>query len=134
MKVIEFDRNNCKRIRAFLDSYLNNELLVETAHEVLRHLADCHACAAVLAERERLKARLQSAVRREAAPADLPQRIQKSIRQNRRRDWSQWLLGIAALLVIAAGLTGALRWSNRPPVGGTLAETIQAGECGLLRR
>ena len=124
MKVIRFDQNNCKRIRAFLDSYLNSELLIETAHEVLRHLADCRECAALLAERERLKVRLQAAVRREVAPANLSQRIQKSIRQNRRREWSQWLVGIAALLAVAAGLAGVLRWWTRPPGDGARAQTV----------
>lgn len=122
MNVIQFDRNNCKRIRAFLDSYLNDELLVETAHEVLRHLADCRDCALLLAERERVKARLQSAVRREVAPEDLPQRIQKSIRQTNRRRWSQWMIGIAATLALAIGTTGALRWWTPPPPSPTLAQ------------
>ena len=36
MKVIGFERNYCKKIETLLDSYLNNELLVETTHEVLK--------------------------------------------------------------------------------------------------
>lgn len=114
MNVIQFDRNNCKRVRAFLDSYLNNELLVETAHEVLHHLADCRDCAAMLAECERVKSLLQSAVRREVASVDLSQRIQKSIRQRHRRHWSPWMIGIAATFALALDITSALRWWSLP--------------------
>ena len=35
----------CEKIRRYLDSYVTNELLVETNHEVLRHIEGCPACA-----------------------------------------------------------------------------------------
>ena len=41
MNVINFEDGHCKRIRSYLDSYLNNELMVETNHEVLTHLEKC---------------------------------------------------------------------------------------------
>ena len=56
MNVIRFEPRDCQRIRAYLDSYINNELLVETMHDVLRHLEDCRDCTEALAERQHLKA------------------------------------------------------------------------------
>ena len=80
MKVIGFERNYCKKIETLLDSYLNNELLVETTHEVLKHMQGCLNCSEALRVRERVKARLQTAVRREAAPLILQEKIRRSIR------------------------------------------------------
>ena len=80
MKVIGFERNYCKKIEALLDSYLDNELLVETTHEVLKHIRECLNCSEALGVRERVKSILQTAVRREAAPLVLRERIKRSIR------------------------------------------------------
>ena len=38
MNRIQFGEGACEKIRQYLDSYVSNELLVETNHEVLRHL------------------------------------------------------------------------------------------------
>lgn len=39
MDLIHFNEKMCEKIRRYFDSYLDNELLVETNHEVLPHLA-----------------------------------------------------------------------------------------------
>ena len=80
MRVIGFERNYCKKIETLLESYLNNELLVETTHEVLKHMQGCLNCSEALRVRGRVKAVLQTAVRREAAPLALRERIKRSIR------------------------------------------------------
>ena len=80
MKVIGFERNYCKKIQVYLDSYLNSELLVETTHEVLKHLRECPDCFEALGVRQRVKAILRAAVLREVAAEALQKRIQKSIR------------------------------------------------------
>ncbi len=46
-----------------MDSYLGDELLVETNHEVLRHLENCPACRSELAARRELLAQMRSAFR-----------------------------------------------------------------------
>ncbi|MBA2620850.1 MAG: hypothetical protein H0U87_06595 [Acidobacteria bacterium] len=46
-----------------MDSYLGDELLVETNHELLRHLENCAACRTELAARRLLRARVRSAVK-----------------------------------------------------------------------
>jgi anti-sigma factor RsiW len=63
MNVIQFGDAACGKVRGYLDSYLSNELLVETNHEVLRHLESCPQCAAELSTRARVRTGLQAAVR-----------------------------------------------------------------------
>jgi hypothetical protein len=46
-----------------IDSYLNDELLVETNHEVLRHLESCVACRSELAAHRALQTRLRAVVK-----------------------------------------------------------------------
>ena len=53
MNVISHGDSACEKIRGYLDSYISNELLVETNHEVLRHLEGCPDC------REELEALLR---------------------------------------------------------------------------
>ena len=79
MKLIRFEPRDCARIRVYLESFLNDELLVETTHDVLRHLEDCFDCVELLSERQRVKAVLQAAVRRDAVPADLLQRVRAKL-------------------------------------------------------
>ncbi len=55
---------NCKDFREIADSYLSNELLVETNHEVLRHLENCADCRRELAARRILREKLREAVKR----------------------------------------------------------------------
>lgn len=76
-----FQQKSCMKIQSLLDSYLNNELLVETTHDLLRHLENCPGCAEELFQRERMKALLTGAVIREAVPPALEGRIKKGIRQ-----------------------------------------------------
>lgn len=52
----------CKDLRQILDSYISDELLVETNHDVLRHLEDCASCRRELAARRDLRIHLRRAV------------------------------------------------------------------------
>ena len=108
MNVIDFGPRACARIRSYLDSYINNELLVETNHEVLSHLETCAECAAALEERIRVKERLQATVRRERVPASLRQSIQANLRRRAEASaaWMRFPLAVAAGLMLV--LTG---WS-----------------------
>jgi hypothetical protein len=53
---------NCRDFDEIVDSYLSNELLVETNHDVIRHLEHCRDCRELLAERRELRARLKGAI------------------------------------------------------------------------
>lgn len=54
---------NCKDFKELADSYLSNELLVETNHEVLKHLENCANCRRELGARRELRETLRSAVK-----------------------------------------------------------------------
>jgi len=53
----------CQEFREMTDSYLNDELLVETNHDVLHHLENCAGCRSELAAHRALRARLRAAVK-----------------------------------------------------------------------
>src|SRR5262245_24724224 len=70
----------CRRFRDIADSYLSEELLVETNHEVLRHLESCPTCRAELAARRQVRRVLRSAFARSEAlqpSADLAERVRQ---------------------------------------------------------
>src|SRR4029079_13689233 len=53
---------DCPQVRELMDSYLSEELSVETNHGVLRHVAEWRDCAAALERRQRLRALLPEAL------------------------------------------------------------------------
>ena len=101
----------CERTRLYLDSYISNELLIETNHEVLRHLEGCPACAAEAEARSRLRSRLKAAVERQAVPPDLQARIRQ--RQEPRRRFGWWTSGMLA----AAAAVLVTIWLGYPRAG-----------------
>src|SRR6185369_8865380 len=123
MNIINFEQHHCKRLRGYLDSYLNNELLVETTHEVLRHLEHCAACSEALENRRRVKAMLKAAVMKEAASPALQDRIRRGVRKETSRGWPAWtLVAAAAVLLIAVGLVGLRVWNR----AGTTSTNVMA--------
>jgi len=50
----------CRDFHKLADSYLSDELLVETNHDVIKHLESCPACRKELAARRGLRAKLRS--------------------------------------------------------------------------
>ncbi len=57
---------NCKDFDEIVDSYLSDELSVETNHELIRHLTNCVGCRETLAERRELRSRIRSVARSSA--------------------------------------------------------------------
>jgi len=131
MNLIHFQPRMCERIRSYLDSYLSNELLIETNHEVLKHLEACRECSAELENRARVKNALHQAVRRQPVPAGLEQRIRNNIRARSsgtgfRSQHVQWALAAAAAAVLlAVGSWGVFRVFRHEP-GSALAERAAA--------
>ncbi len=52
----------CEDFREISDSFLSGELLVETNHEVVRHLEDCQSCRSKFEAQKIFREKLQSAV------------------------------------------------------------------------
>src|SRR6266404_3795706 len=101
MNTLSFDSKRCERIRQQLDSYLSNELLVETASEVVRHLESCEACSRDLESRTRVRDVLQRAVANRPMPESMRANILRTLRDSQRRSLSRvalkrWALGFAA--------------------------------------
>jgi len=109
MNVINFGQKPCEKVRGHLDSYLNNELPLETNHEVLRHLEDCTGCSDAFEAGVRLRDSLKHAVRAKTAPADLQEKIRRKLRRKKFSldlpgYGSSWALAAAAsLLLLMAG-------------------------------
>jgi anti-sigma factor RsiW len=110
---------SCREFRELLDSYVTEELLVETNHEMIRHLETCSACRAELDDRRRLRAQLKSAFTgsadlqmRPAFAATLATRLCGTARPPAsawRRLSSWWALAAAVALVAAIGAGAGLR-------------------------
>lgn len=62
----EVSQVQCRDFRELADSYLSNELLVETNHDVIRHLETCADCRRELAARRNVRGQLRSGF--ESAP------------------------------------------------------------------
>src|SRR5512133_1263549 len=92
MNRVTFGESACGRTRKYLDSYISNELLIETNHEVLRHLESCPECSAEADARSMLRGRLKTAVRSQSMPVELPAKIRETIRARESRNASAWTM------------------------------------------
>ncbi len=97
-----------------MDSYIGDELLVETNHDVLRHLENCPACREELSTRRFLQTKLRSAVRR-APDAQLnpvfARRLEVSLRQTALRPtfWEKLRAGtFINTPIFAAGIAACM--------------------------
>ncbi|MFN7985270.1 MAG: zf-HC2 domain-containing protein [Vicinamibacterales bacterium] len=101
---------DCRTVVELADAYLSGQLLVETNHELVRHLETCPACREELAARRALRDRLRTAWLQDASlqpradfAAQLAARLQPVPEPvSRRRVLAQWA-ALAAGLVVAAG-------------------------------
>jgi len=146
MNVIRFEDAACGKVRGYLDSYLSNELLVETNHEVLHHLESCPQCAAELSVRARVRTGLQAAVRGTSVPDGLEGRVQRAVRaQNRRTRASLYTMAVAALLIIGLAIVSLTRAKPGPEeailakASGRLALLLNVGlrdhlHCAVFRK
>lgn len=101
-------KNSCGRYQPLLDSYVSNELLVETTHEVMRHVESCAACRLELDERLRVRGTLRRAVngiavpeglrRRVASGLDRPVAVEMPAARRSGVRWMQMAAGVAVLL------------------------------------
>jgi anti-sigma factor RsiW len=99
----------CKDARELLDSFLAEELLVETNHELLRHVQGCPDCKADLDARARIRTGLKQAFARAAELQVRPEFVNE----------------MAARLRTAA-LTGRKRWQVAPMLAAAAAVVLIA--------
>ncbi|MFN0170458.1 MAG: anti-sigma factor family protein [Bryobacteraceae bacterium] len=133
----------CERTRKYLDSYISNELTIETNHEVLRHLESCAGCAAEADARVQLRARLKAVVRNQPAPVELPVLIRRRIGAAESRKpfgaiWARWSLAAAASLALFAAVWVSGRPEPMPelanrPAQNTYIEKVSARFAAVLR-
>src|SRR5215831_9611283 len=75
MTPIDVGERACRRIQAQLDSYLDNELLIESNLEMLDHFHRCAACTREADTRCNVRTRLRGAVRGIDLPVGLEDRV-----------------------------------------------------------
>lgn len=101
---------NCKDFRELIDSYLSDELLTETNHEVLSHLENCANCRTIIEARREVRQHLRSAVLN--APQyqigknfshNLRTQLQYEALKNEKAKANAWF-GLKSLIPIAIGL------------------------------
>lgn len=105
----------CRDVREMADSFLGEELLTETNHEILRHLDTCPVCRADLSARRALREGVQRAFNRAPELSPRPEFIARlrtalqdtahhgSARRGVRfQGW--WALAATVLLAVALGL------------------------------
>jgi anti-sigma factor RsiW len=117
----------CRDFREIADSYLGDELLVETNHEVIRHLESCADCRKELTARRALRSKLREAFQHapNLQPSDeFVVRLKAQLRdvalsRSRFSPARAAYVAVAASLVIAAALGFRVvyqRWhSQKPP-------------------
>ena len=113
---------NCRDVREVADSFLCEELLTETNHEILRHLETCPVCRTEIDGRRRLRGALRDSFSRapELQPsAEFRNRLHDQLRGiathgARRPSISGRWLALAAGVVLAVGVTGVLLTKRRP--------------------
>jgi anti-sigma factor RsiW len=100
----------CRDVRELADSFLSEQLLVETNHEVVRHLETCPDCRSEIAARRALRDKLRAALAgaedlrpRQDFTAELAAKLRPPQVVISRRALLQSWWALAAGLVLAAG-------------------------------
>src|SRR5262245_46523829 len=123
----------CRDVRELADSFLSEQLLVETTHDVVHHLETCPDCRADIAARRSMRTKLKDAwtraehlAPRPAFVAELAEKLRpadvKAASLSRRSLLQSWW-ALAAGLVLAAGGTLFVRDSRSRSRLAALART-----------
>ncbi len=122
---------NCTGFKEVADSYLANELLVETNHEILQHLENCSNCRNELSTlrnfREKLRAAVKNAPDSQINPAFVT-RLRANLRDEANRGsesvWASlfglrpmvWAFGAILALGVGFGVVQIIRQNQTAPV------------------
>lgn len=106
---------NCRDFREIADSYLSDELAVETNHEVFQHLESCPVCRQELSARREIREKLRLSIKTSPEFAINPAfvgrlRINLKDEAFRQHSWFSWKILTPALasLILITGLTFAV--------------------------
>lgn len=139
----EKNQVRCRDFQELADSYLSDELLVETNHDVIRHLEQCADCRRELAARRNLRRKLRSGF--EGAP-DLQMRKEfearlttqlRDVALSRTRISVTKYVAIAASLVVVATLVFmVVQQRRRSQLTASLVESVVGDhrDCALNHR
>lgn len=102
---------NCRDFREIADSYLSDELAVETNHEIFQHLENCASCRQELAMRREVRDKLRISLKSSKEFAIDPIFVNK-LRANlkaeafQKKSWFNWkfLTPVLTGIMIVAGL------------------------------
>jgi len=139
----EKNQVRCRDFQELADSYLSDELLVETNHDVISHLETCADCRRELAARRSLRSKLRSGF--EGAPdlrmsKEFDARVTAQLRHaalNQTRIPVAKYVAIAATLLIVFGLVFlVVRQRERSQMTPTLVESVAGDhrDCALHHR
>ncbi len=121
----------CSDFHKIADSYLGDELLIETNHEVIAHLEACPACHRELAARRELRVQLRAAFANSAALEPSPaftnrlhaQLRAKALHETTTVTRGQWMaIAASILLIFTAGLL-----ATRQKTPNTSIELVDSG-------
>lgn len=120
---------DCREVRKLADSYVGEELLTETNHAILAHLAGCPACRADMDARLELRRALRVAFGRAPGLQARPEFLQQLTllrgaagRERARPVLARWMAVAAAVaLVCAAGVWG---YRARAPIDALLRAAV----------
>jgi anti-sigma factor RsiW len=121
---------NCRDVRDVADSFLCDELQTATNRELLQHLDTCPSCRAEIDARRTLRRTLRIAFDRAAELQPRPEfldRLRRNLRGGSAQDHRSWMISrrrfaIAAGLLLAAGLGGAVLMNRSTPLSDALAQ------------
>ncbi|MFN2454481.1 MAG: anti-sigma factor [Pyrinomonadaceae bacterium] len=114
----------CHDLREIADSYLSDELMVETNHDVLKHLESCADCRRELAARRAVRAKLREAFK-QAPDLQMSEEFASRLRAQLRTGTSQnplisffkgrrsWMVAAACCLLAALLIGGIIAGRRR---------------------
>ncbi len=79
MKTIPISAFARGKVQSLLDAFIDNELLVETSLDIIRHTSRCHNCETLIRDATSLRLRVQLAVQKIEAPAHLCRNLSQLI-------------------------------------------------------
>jgi hypothetical protein len=102
---------DCQHVREVMDSYLTEELSVETNHAFLHHVTECRDCSAELKRRQRVRALLAATLGVTVDAERAKARIMRAV-DREQRSWKRPArLGAVAATLIAA--VAVAYWAGR---------------------